>query len=45
MTKDNRATFTSNVVAFVEKYNLDGVDFDWEYPSEPDIKYIPAGSL
>ncbi|KAJ5121270.1 uncharacterized protein N7515_009231 [Penicillium bovifimosum] len=45
VTVDNRATFASNIVAFVEKYNLDGVDFDWEYPSEPDIKFIPAGSL
>ncbi|KAJ5116978.1 hypothetical protein N7456_001326 [Penicillium angulare] len=41
---DNRATFASNVVAFVEEYGLDGVDFDWEYPGEPDIPGIPAGS-
>ncbi|KAJ5986037.1 hypothetical protein N7451_010402 [Penicillium sp. IBT 35674x] len=44
VTEDNRATFASNVVSFVEKYGLDGVDFDWEYPGEPDIEGIPAGS-
>ncbi|KAJ5798432.1 uncharacterized protein N7503_007728 [Penicillium pulvis] len=44
VTEDNRATFASNVVAFVEKNGLDGVDFDWEYPGEPDIEGIPAGS-
>lgn len=40
----NRATFAKNVAAFVEETGLDGVDFDWEYPSEPDIEGIPAGS-
>lgn len=24
--------------------NLDGVDFDWEYPGAPDIPGIPPGS-
>jgi GH18 family chitinase len=28
----NRATFQSNVVAFMKQHNLDGVDIDWEYP-------------
>lgn len=40
----NRATFVNNVVSFVNDYGIDGVDFDWEYPGEPDIDGIPAGS-
>ncbi|MGN9809233.1 glycosyl hydrolase family 18 protein [Micromonospora sp. BQ11] len=27
-----RGAFVNNVVAFVNQYNLDGVDMDWEYP-------------
>ncbi|KAI2792815.1 Killer toxin subunits alpha/beta [Penicillium oxalicum] len=44
VTAANRLTFAQNVVAFVERYNLDGVDFDWEYPGAPDIPGIPPGS-
>ncbi|KAK4663433.1 hypothetical protein QC763_608300 [Podospora pseudopauciseta] len=32
----NREVFRKNVVDFVNKYNLDGVDLDWEYPGAPD---------
>ena len=28
-----RTTFVNNLVNFVNQYNLDGVDIDWEYPS------------
>ncbi|KFX97388.1 hypothetical protein V490_02811 [Pseudogymnoascus sp. VKM F-3557] len=44
MEAPNRDTFVANVVAFVKKYNLDGVDFDWEYPGEPDMEIIPPGT-
>lgn len=27
-----RTTFVNNIVNFVNQYNLDGVDIDWEYP-------------
>ena len=29
---NTRATFVNNMVNFVNTYNLDGVDIDWEYP-------------
>lgn len=40
----NSQTLAQNVVNFVVGNGLDGVDFDWEYPGEPDIPGIPAGS-
>ncbi|KAI9651823.1 MAG: hypothetical protein M1829_002136, partial [Trizodia sp. TS-e1964] len=41
----NVETLAANIVTFVENYQLDGVDIDWEYPAEPDIPGIPAGTL
>ena len=35
-TKANRKIFINSVMAIVDKYNLDGVDNDWEYPAESD---------
>lgn len=32
MSPANRETFGRNVAAFLNNENLDGVDFDWEYP-------------
>ncbi|KAK4056512.1 hypothetical protein OIO90_002359 [Microbotryomycetes sp. JL221] len=29
----NRATFVRNIVTMVNKYGVDGVDIDWEYPN------------
>ena len=28
-----RAVFVNYVVAFLQKYDFDGLDFDWEYPA------------
>ncbi|KAF7421024.1 hypothetical protein PC9H_011543 [Pleurotus ostreatus] len=33
----SRKAFVKAVVNFVKKYNLDGVDFDWEYPGRQGI--------
>ncbi|KAJ5782879.1 glycoside hydrolase [Penicillium paradoxum] len=41
-TSTNRAALVSSTIAFLNKYDLDGVDWDWEYPGEPDIPGIPA---
>jgi chitinase len=43
-TAANRKTLVTNIVEFLDDYNLDGVDWDWEYPNEPDIPGIPAGT-
>ncbi|KAI0096415.1 glycoside hydrolase superfamily [Nemania sp. FL0031] len=40
---ENRDKFASAVVDFVVSEGLDGIDFDWEYPGEPDIPDIPPG--
>lgn len=40
---ENRNTFADACVNFVNTHGLDGVDFDWEYPGEPDIPGIPPG--
>ena len=43
-TPESRATLISNVVDFLNEHDLDGIDWDWEYPSQPDIPGIPPGS-
>ncbi|PYI16968.1 glycoside hydrolase, partial [Aspergillus violaceofuscus CBS 115571] len=41
----NRQTFAQNVVNFIVDNDLDGVDFDWEYPGAQDIPGVPADSV
>lgn len=41
---ENRLTFANNIVDFVNKNNLDGVDFDWEYPGADDIEDSDKGT-
>ncbi|UKZ76853.1 hypothetical protein TrVFT333_004568 [Trichoderma virens FT-333] len=43
-TSAYRGTFVNNLVSFMKKENIDGFDFDWEYPGAPDIPDVPPGS-
>lgn len=36
-TTQNRSTFANNIVQFAHRYNLDGIDLDWEYPGKPGM--------
>ena len=38
------ATFATNIVNFLQRTRVDGVDFDWEYPGAHDIPGTPPGS-
>ncbi|KAL5332270.1 hypothetical protein BJX70DRAFT_407840 [Aspergillus crustosus] len=35
--------FIVNIMKFVQEHDLDGVDFDWEYPGALDIPSVPFG--
>lgn len=43
MTKEKRHAFALSCLEAVEKYKLDGIDIDWEYPCDgsADIDYSP----
>lgn len=34
-TKESREVFADSIIDYVKKYNLDGIDLDWEYPTQP----------
>ncbi|KAF7323688.1 Glycoside hydrolase family 18 protein [Mycena kentingensis (nom. inval.)] len=36
-TAANRTAFVNAILGMVSKYNLDGIDFDWEYPGKQGI--------
>ncbi|KAG6832174.1 hypothetical protein H0H92_004905 [Tricholoma furcatifolium] len=36
-TSQNRTKFAQTILAFAKKYQLDGIDFDWEYPNNQGI--------
>ncbi|KAH8897253.1 glycoside hydrolase [Thozetella sp. PMI_491] len=38
----NRGAFVNNLVNFLHANDLDGLDFDWEYPGAPDINTEPG---
>jgi chitinase len=35
LTKQSRAVFIDSAIAFLRRYDLDGLDVDWEYPGQP----------
>ena len=43
LTPESRSKFAKSAIDFIEKYQLDGMDMDWEYPGMPGpgIKYRP----
>ncbi|KAK3934563.1 putative glycoside hydrolase [Diplogelasinospora grovesii] len=44
VTSANRLTMATKIANFIKDNSLDGVDIDWEYPGEPDIRGPPPGN-
>ncbi|KAF2664250.1 hypothetical protein BT63DRAFT_418375 [Microthyrium microscopicum] len=40
----SRERLASSIADFILQHNLDGVDIDWEYPSVPDMPWLPPSS-
>jgi chitinase len=40
----NRERLATSIANFILQNDLDGVDFDWEYPGVPDMKWLPPSS-
>lgn len=45
LNSTTRATFISNLLSFIETYNFDGVDLDWEYPFENYGRWADTGNF
>ncbi|ABX42933.1 glycoside hydrolase family 18 protein [Lachnoclostridium phytofermentans] len=41
-TKETRSVFINSIVSYLEAYDLDGVDIDWEYPTRDHSGLIKA---
>lgn len=39
-TPANRLTLATNIANFIKKWDLDGVDIDWEYPSVSALFFV-----
>lgn len=37
LTKQSRRVFIDSAVAFIKRYDLDGLDIDWEYPGQVGV--------
>ncbi|KAL8913518.1 MAG: hypothetical protein Q9171_001706 [Xanthocarpia ochracea] len=44
-TRPNRQVFIISLISFINKYGLDGVDIDWEYPAAPDRGGLPEDTF